>query len=217
MRSLHAILMLVLLAIPAAALGQTTMNPEQILELFQCTGLDERWDAALESGDYSEILTPAANCCEEGEMVGCYYAAVLYERGLDVEPNHELARALYERGCEEDFFESCVRLGVMLADGTGGDRDASRAVELFEIGCAEESPAGCTALGVMLEQGNGVPRDRDRARELYSSACDAGYEPGCEAAEAAGRGGVPLAALAAAGAVLLGLLVAVASARRRRD
>ncbi|RMD94091.1 MAG: sel1 repeat family protein [Alphaproteobacteria bacterium] len=126
-------------------------------------------------GDYARAAEIAAPLAAAGDVVAMNLMAVLYQKGLAVEPDLGRALALYEAACEGGFARACHNLGVLREYGEEGlAPDFAAAAAAYEKGIALGYAPSMTSRGAMHYRGKGGDADAAAAAALYRQAVELG-------------------------------------------
>lgn len=106
----------------------------------------EELGRSMEEPDDTELAEAQEELAEEGNDVDSYWAAAeqgdknawctlgnLYENGIEVEQDYEMARYCYENGADLGDTKSMRYLGYLYEFGYGGDADADMAAYYYEM------------------------------------------------------------------------------------
>ncbi|MEL7106245.1 MAG: tetratricopeptide repeat protein [Pseudomonadota bacterium] len=162
-----------------------TNDPETqfLLQVYACEGgltedcVDEGTAAYRLGGERAAQLLMAS--CEGGDMRGCSFLGLVYNEGVGVEVDQDLAFKSYLKACDGGEPISCANIALQFKRGDFGEVDFGAALAYYERPCEEGFSGGCTALGADLEQGELPGGDDIRIRALYEKACDGEDMRGC--------------------------------------
>lgn len=102
----------------------------------------------------------------------------LYNLGLGVESNHELANTWYRKSATTGFPLAQVALAWNLQHGIGGRQDLALAFDSYRKAAEQGHPFGMHNLAVMYARGQGVAIDRIAALQWFIRSADAGVARG---------------------------------------
>ncbi len=157
--------------------------------LLLCSG-----HAAAQDSAAAPSVGELESAAEKGDMGAQYRLAELYEGGLGVPANFDMAARWYKSAAKQGDSNAMHRLGSLLYRGKsvppqtwgdltwlvderkGIDQDFPAARALFEQAAALGHPKSRTSLGFMHNGGQGVPQDFIEAAKWYMVAGDQGDE-----------------------------------------
>ncbi len=96
--------------------------------------------------------------------------AMMYEEGLGVAPDLELAIQWYQRSADLGEANAQHHLGKMLLDGRGLDQDIDQGIQWIERAAAQGHAAACADLGLFYSRGEYLEKDMDKARYWWQRA-----------------------------------------------
>lgn len=142
-------------------------------------------------GAYSGALVMVQDYADRGNVKAEIYLADMYNYGLGVERNSNMAMKYYRlAGQNGDIYSQFMFVNLMLTeqsnklinDGANYDvgmkyynaKDYARAAEIFTVSANNGHAPSQYMIGRMYEHGQGVGRNVDTAREWYTKAADSG-------------------------------------------
>lgn len=128
---------------------------------------------AFQQGYYLTALAYALETAVNGDPPSQALIGFLYENGLGVARDLEIAADWYRFAAGRGDREAQFRLGLMHLDGNGVTKDRARAFDLFEQAAAQGQPKAIYNLGLLYLTGISRKRDVERAAELFAKAADA--------------------------------------------
>ena len=126
--------------------------------------------AAFEGKHFStaiRLLTPLADV---GEMIAQHRCAIMFQNGLGVTQNDEMAYKWMKAAAEQGEPIAQHGLGFMYLEGECTEKNGAEAAVWFEKAANQGLVGSQTTLAIMYEEGNGVEQDLDKARALYKLA-----------------------------------------------
>lgn len=160
----------------------------RLVEHYRNRCAANKWDDCINMGDYywlkhnnSESYIYYKKACGHDQQLGCYYLALLSEKGDGVPVDENLAKEHYDRLCKKKLDKACVRLGDMYWSGRAVSKDPAQALHLYQSACEQDNPTGCYRIGQMYETGaDKVPQNIALAYAHYDQACNhQEYLPAC--------------------------------------
>lgn len=98
--------------------------------------------------DYSSALPFLQTAAKEGYGEACYLLGNIYQFGLDIPENYEIAIRMYKRGLEYGYQKGEAELGLMYETGKGVEKDLSKAVSYYRKSAAKGISNGYYFLGL---------------------------------------------------------------------
>jgi hypothetical protein len=182
-------------ALHAAEESKVKLSPEG-LTLEQISSLaidgDAYFQAALSTilrvgdlntkMDYASALEWAKLSAEAGDPLGKYALAALYDAGLGVKLDKEMAEKLFTEAAPglgalivSGDFRACYALAYLRYSGRGGVApDKTIAASLFKKAAEAGDLHAAYMIGVMYQRGDGVEREIPKATEWLLKAATAG-------------------------------------------
>lgn len=112
------------------------------------------------NGGYEKAFTLFEETCDNDNVVGCTSLAYMYEKGIGVVENYDIAKSLYEKACEQvGGGISCNNAGFLalqklrIKDGNednGGNE--GEAMGFFDDACSMGIALGCQNLALLNER-----------------------------------------------------------------
>ena len=95
---------------------------------------------AYDRADLKSSLAIWMETAQAGDAEAQTNVAEIYERGLGVEPNHEMAVLWYQKAADQGYSRALFNLGTLYEQGLGVPQDALRAMNLYReaSGIAED-------------------------------------------------------------------------------
>ena len=130
--------------------------------------------AALKRDHYATALRSWLPLAEEGDPEAQANVGYMYEEGLGVSQQYDVAVSWYEKAAASGSMQANHNLGMIYAEGKGTPQSWVRALRYFEE-AASDIPASRYMIGYTYFQGEGNIQNRPRAfREFMDAALD-GY------------------------------------------
>lgn len=137
------------------------------------------WYTEVLEGIANEVVSDAFDQVEPRARIGDHNAQFLlgklYEIGLGVPQDDELAVEWYRRAIEGDVPAAYNSLGVLVALGRGTPADAVRSFELYETAARLGLAEGQFNLGYRYEVGKGTEQSYELAVHWYEKAARGGH------------------------------------------
>jgi len=128
--------------------------------------------AALKREHYATALRSWLPLAEAGDPEAQANVGYMYEEGLGVSQQFEVAVGWYETAAASGSMQANHNLGMIYAEGRGRPQSWVRALRYFEE-AADDIPASRYMIGYTYFQGEGNIQNRPRAfREFMSAALD---------------------------------------------
>lgn len=119
---------------------------------------------------YKNALPLLQSAAKEGYGEACYYLGDMYENGLGVTANLEIARRMYEKAIEFGYGKGYAELGRMYENGNGGcAKDMSKAFSLYKQGHEKGDWFSGYLLALCYVYGKGADQDFAKAFTLCNS------------------------------------------------
>lgn len=97
----------------------------------------------------------------------------VYETGIEgIDPDMELARAMYQRAALHGFTDALISLGDFYVMGIGGPTDARVALRLYRQAAVQGNATAMYRLGGLYERGLGVQQSLASALRWYRAASE---------------------------------------------
>lgn len=109
--------------------------------------------------------------CDNGEAEACSNLGFLYERGLGVPADRDVALTFYQQACDGGSAAGCRNVAIFHESGTATAKDPAKAAALFQTACDAGGLDACRNLAASYLHGAGVPKDPARAREFLVKGC----------------------------------------------
>jgi uncharacterized protein len=166
-------------AAPSGALASPAKIPALPTALPPPTG--ETAAAAYElfdQGRYLSALSTAVKAVQKGGETEAYtLIGRIYEEGLGVGRNAEVAVEWYAQGAELGDLNAQFALGLMYAEGRGTAKNLSRAAAAFEAAAKQNHPVAQYNLGMIYAHGDGRDEDFTQAAHWLEKAAAQGHAP----------------------------------------
>ena len=137
--------------------------------------------------DYEEAIILFKNACEEGIPQANFYVALMYEYGLGVDFNIQLAISHYEAAIGNNHLDSMYNLGLIYGYGRSGiDQNYAKALYYFDKAAMENHAPSTYYMGVFKLYGYGCMPNYDHAINWFERAASMdNYQVSTKAAAAA--------------------------------
>lgn len=127
--------------------------------------------------DMKRALPYLQAAAKEGYGEACYYLGDMYENGLGVSADYEIARRMYEKAIEFGYERGEAELGDMYMYGKGVDVDFRKAYDLFCQGSKRGSIGTDCRVAMFywykdLAEAVGLKKDNAKAYELIRNKFD---------------------------------------------
>jgi hypothetical protein len=113
-------------------------------------------------------------CFDTSSAVAGYYLGFLYQHGLGVKQDSNLAKHYYRLGAENGIADSAFNIAYMYLIGCGIHRDVEAALKWFQVAAEQEHKDACFNLAYIYEHGFGVAQNSVTAQEWLELAMDYG-------------------------------------------
>lgn len=137
----------------------------------------DRGRSLYNSMQYKNALPLLQSAAKEGYGEACYYLGDMYENGLGVTANLEIARRMYEKAIEFGYKQGEAELGDMYMYGKGVAVDFKKAYDLYCQG-SERGVSGTDCRVAMfywygdLAEAVGLKKDNEKAYDLVRNKFD---------------------------------------------
>jgi uncharacterized protein len=135
----------------------------------------EEGQAAFDRVDYPEALKIWHPMAVAGEPSCQFGIGALYEGGLAVAKDDQVAATWFRRAAEQGYAKAQFNLGVMHVEGQGVPRDQWQAVFWFRKAADQDHAKAQFNLGLAYESGFGVSADEQQAVSWYRKSAEHGY------------------------------------------
>ncbi len=137
----------------------------------------------VEIGEFEKALILYEKSCEGGIAEGCRYAGSLYDMGMGVKANVDIALKYYEIGCNLNDGDSCMNAASIYTIGTHSDNlqsEHKKALELNEKACNLNIGMACRSLALAYETGLDVEKNLEKALSIYEKGCKLNAKLACD-------------------------------------
>ena len=124
---------------------------------------------------YHEAATLLLPLAKSGDAESQTQLGSLYENGLGVPLNLDIARRWYQSAAEENYSRAQVNLGFLYQFGIGESKDLSSAVYWYKKAVSQKDPRAEGKLAYLYLTEPGYEQDERKAVRLLESSADAGY------------------------------------------
>jgi len=136
--------------------------------IARASGLTEE-QAALE---YEAAVTWLQEAADDGFANSQYSLGKMYQYGLAVDRNDELAAQLFVAAANQGFVNAQYNLGKAYRDGRGVDEDITQSTHYFRMAAEQGHVGAQNRLATRFARGQGVERDDVEALFWASLAAD---------------------------------------------
>lgn len=163
-----------------SAYSGTPCDSVPMAEWESASAQAQRWAAnvtldqvrQIQGGEWETVESFKADL-EHGEAEAYHGLGDIYEHGVGVPLNIQVARSLYEQAaCMGNYSRASYRLGRIFSEGRGVERDVSMAIGWHKLAARQGNPYSPFLLGQMYEKGEGVNRDEKEAFNWYKTAVE---------------------------------------------
>jgi TPR repeat protein len=130
--------------------------------------------ADFQQGRFAEAFRDWWIANAQGDPRGALYLGVLYDTGLGVRQNYQLAMAWYRHAAEEGSAAGAFNVAVLYDAGYGVAKDPAAAADWYARAAAQGFGRAEYNLAMLYESGEGVSSDRKHAVDLYRRAAQHG-------------------------------------------
>lgn len=137
----------------------------------------------VEVGEFEKALIFYEKSCEGGIAEGCRYAGALYDMGMGVKANVDIALKYYELGCNLNDGDSCMNAASIYTIGTHSEdlqAEYKKALELNEKACNLNVGMACRSLALAYETGLDVEKNLEKALSIYEKGCKLNAKLACD-------------------------------------
>ncbi|WAW09860.1 sel1 repeat family protein [Oxalobacter vibrioformis] len=125
-----------------------------------------------------KATVPMAKAAEQGHAGAQYFLGMLYERGDGVEPDREIAIALYQDAARQGLAAARERLAALGVGNPAFSADYDKSSFAAVLAAAEGgNPAAQLQMANMLLDGDGIEPDKDKAVKWVNQSVAQGYAP----------------------------------------
>lgn len=129
----------------------------------------------IEQQKYQQAVTLLLPLAKSGDAESQTQLGSLYENGLDVPRNLDIARRWYQSAAEQNYPRAQVNLGFLYQFGIGASKDLSSAVYWYKQAVALKDPRAKGKLAYLYLTEPDYAQDEKKAVRLLESSADAGY------------------------------------------
>jgi TPR repeat protein len=143
--------------------GTAMSDQSHIADIDLASGM-----SAFESRLFSQAIHLLSPYAQQGDPDAQHRMAIMYQNGLGVAPNPEMAFDWMQKAAEQGHALAQHGIGFMYMEGDCTDKDIPKAIHWFEKAAEQGLAGSATTLAMIYEQGNGVEKDLDKAKEWYA-------------------------------------------------
>jgi TPR repeat protein len=115
---------------------------------------------------------------EKGHANSQFNLGYLYEKGLGVEQNYDLAKDYYLQAAKQNESNAQTNLGLMYLNGQGVPVNLKKAQSWFSLGAQQGHPESQYYMGyILLNHQNQL----EEAKVFFDKSCLQGFQPSCKA------------------------------------
>lgn len=126
--------------------------------------------------DREDGLSMLANAADAGNPAAQYYLAQLYQQGVMVQRNSELAERLYRQAAQAGYSQADYKLGLLL-ENSGSAEDLTEAAGHYRVAAQAGLPHAQYMLASAFYEGRGVEEDFFEAQLWLKKAAAADFTP----------------------------------------
>lgn len=126
--------------------------------------------------NYSDALKSYEAASEQGDALGEYNLALMYEYGKGVPVDYQKAKALFTSAADKGVDEAMNQLGGMYFYGWGQPRNTQQALSWYKKAAELGNSNALYSLGLLSETGVATKLDFPDALKYYKEASDKGNE-----------------------------------------
>lgn len=86
---------------------------------------------AYDRANYMTALNIWLPKAQSGDPEAQNYVGEIYEKGLGISPDYEMARVWYKKSAQQGYNKAQMNLGFLYEKGLGGDKDTTKAMEWY--------------------------------------------------------------------------------------
>lgn len=127
----------------------------------------------LEKENYAEALACFQKAAEKGDAEAEYNIGALYDTGLGVEEDDEIAADWYKKSAEKGYGPAQDKLATVYFSGSGVAEDFRKAAKWAQLALEQDDYwQSMMIMGVLYYMGEGVPKDYRKAVDCLERAID---------------------------------------------
>ena len=136
--------------------------------------------SAFEAKHFSRAIQILSPLAEQGIVEAMYRCAIIYQNGLGMHRNAELAERWMRRAAQQGHALAQHGLGFMYMEGDCLEKNGALAVQWFTRAAEQGLLGSQTTLAMIYRQGELVDKDEELARYWYQRA---GFDTAAEKKE----------------------------------
>jgi hypothetical protein len=159
------------------SLSLTVCADNSSLQYFQTKAATQQMPeaaVALKNKDYAKALGIYQHFADGGLVAAQYMLGYLYQNGLGVAQNNDMAAAWYGKASDQGLPEGQFALGMMRYYGLGISQGLTEAIYLLSQAAKNNHPLAQYMLGYFYANGNGLTQDTSAALDWYTKAAKQG-------------------------------------------
>jgi len=125
--------------------------------------------------EWSRALVACEDEAKRGSVVAQRTVGTIYERGLGVNPNAQIAAQWYAKAADGGDALAQFRYGSMLYSGTGIKKNEKVGITWIRRAADQQQLDAMYALAQALERGDGVKKNESEALALFTRTAELGY------------------------------------------
>ena len=125
--------------------------------------------------EWSRALVACEDEAKRGSVAAQRTVGTIYERGLGVNPNAQVASQWYAKAADGGDAVAQFRLGSMLYSGAGIKKNEKMGITWLRRAADQQQLDAMYALAQALERGDGIKKNESEALALFTRAAELGY------------------------------------------
>lgn len=126
--------------------------------------------------DYAQALNAYERAVSQGDVLGDYNLALMYEYGKGVPVDYTKAKALFKAAADKGYAEAMSQIAGIYFYGLGEQRNEQQALAWYKKSADLGNANALYALGLLSETGVATKLDFQDALKYYQQAADKGNE-----------------------------------------
>lgn len=146
------------------------------------------WDRVKE--DKVKAIEIYVENCKNEYAKSCHVAGHMFEHGMEIQRDYEVAFGLYERGCEGEYAESCNKIAeafykgdILKKDDASAKKFLDKSIRLYKKQCENKIGESCGGLGSIYHYGK-IIHDSEKSFYYYKKGCEYKDNNSCTMKEA---------------------------------
>lgn len=125
---------------------------------------------------YAKAMHAYQQAAAEGDALGAYNLALMYEYGKGVAVNYHKAKEYYQQAADKGVSLAMTQLAGLYFNGAGTERNVQEALAWYKKAAATGEHNALYQLGLLSETGVATKLDYDDAAHYYQKAAQKGNE-----------------------------------------